>query len=108
MTEWDKFKRILDVATQEQGREFISLIDGKGVVEYTKLIFIFSDDLKAFGLNSDIKFGLYRDLGGHCKMRYFYKGLELAPDADFINGSDMDTLQILQACIAQDTHTPKV
>lgn len=103
-----EFQKILNTETKSQISQFLSLIVGKGVVEFTVLINIDIGDLKRFGLNRDIKFGMHRSLGGSFQMRYFYKNLEITPDADFINGSSIDTLGMLRACIEQNTDTPEV
>lgn len=94
--------------TKSKVRQFLPVIDGKGVLEFTVLVNIDLGDLKRFGLNSDIKFGMHRSLGGSFYMRYFYKDREITPDFDALNGMRVDTLGMLRACIEQDTDTPEV
>jgi len=67
--------------------------------------------LKKFGLNKDIKFiiDVRPTSGGETK--YYYKNMELNPNAYYVRPDDyheVSTLRILQESIAQDTHEPDI
>ena len=103
------FVAAIDVYTQEQTKKLLSVLEGLKVISFTKLIDVPSDVFEKFGLNSDILIGITRELDGNFQATYYYKGMEMNPEAvDFMNYEDVGILSMLKECIRQDTCTPKL
>lgn len=103
------FVAAIDVYTQDQTKNLLAAINGMRVILFTKLIDIPSSVLESFGLNSDIMLAISLEADGSYQASYFYKGLEMKPDVDFINYDESASiLTMLRECIRQDTSTPKI
>jgi hypothetical protein len=66
------------------------------------------DDIQKYGLNKDILLvvNTYDK-----KMKYYYKNLEIEPECYYNRPQkyyEVSTLDILQECIMQDSHTPNI
>lgn len=102
----------LDVFAKSEYRKFMDVIEKTNTQVMNAGLWLPVDDVfkKKYELNENITF-LLKLAGNSGAMKYYYKGLEIKPDCNYITPEyyvAVPTLMVMQEAIKQNTHEPNI
>lgn len=106
------FVKDLNVFAKEGWKHVYVAVEPVSEIIYKIVYKVVVDDefLKLYDLNSSVEF-LVEAVADGGTMKYYYKGVEIAPDGFYMLPDDYTeptTLEILWEAIEQDTHAPNI